>query len=201
MTNPSRAISSGADRQFLLYNDRAFPRLDPDADSVQADIGTVGSTVSDTTVEYEILANGAIKFTFTAFELTMTDSAGNGGHGSIALWNFPSGKNFACNSAGLKLSWTSTGAASGVVDIALGTAAAGVDNEVLATTEQNITGKIEDTNDGSGVGDGEAFNVTPVAIADDGTIYLNLAITDATVTATGSFVFTGTAVVNIAPLD
>ena len=89
---------------------------------------------------------------------------------------------------------------SGVLDVGVGTAAVGTDNEELSTTEQNIVNKLEGTLDGSGdlastlnasLGTPAVFDGSSTAT----TLNLNAAITAATQSATE--IFDVTAVISV----
>ena len=167
-----------------------------------AEVGTVSGT-GITVVERGSGIFHETIFTITAHALTVTDSGANGGHGSQKIYDFPEGhiKVISGHANVTVFSAQGTAAAdSGVFDIALGTTATATDNEELATTEQDIVTKIEGTLDGSGDLSSAVSNIDSTDETFDGSttaidLFLNAAITAATISATE--VFDVTAVVTV----
>jgi hypothetical protein len=112
------------------------------------------TTTGLTLAEYGDLGVHQTVWTFTAVSMYFTDHTTAGSHASIKLYEGPQGfikmlgatcnLTVDCNSSGL--------ADTATFDFGVGTATAGVDNEALATTEQDVIVKIEgDLSDASGL--------------------------------------------------
>ena len=82
--------------------------------------------------------------TFTNFDTTTTDAAGNGGHGYVLLAELPEGViKFIGSTIDVALTAAAGISATATYDVGLGTTQVGTDNQELATTEQNILTKVE----------------------------------------------------------
>jgi len=164
----------------------------------------VGGTTAGTGITV-VHTPGKSVFTLVDHPLTVTDSGANGGHGSATFFTYPEGHIRIESGLAVitKFSAQGTGSAdSGVTDIGVGTTATATDNEILATTEQNICTKIDTTLDGSGDLSGTVNStINSTAAAFDGSssaiiCSLNAAITAATISATETFDVSGTITIN-----
>lgn len=127
------------------------------------------STVNKTTIT-----------TSTQFQITMTDAAANGCHGSIKILDFPEG---VIKIHGVTFDVVITAGAGGIADdatydVGLGSTTVGTDNEELSTTEQNILTKIEGDLS-SGTATLQTYTVTDLGLdghSSASDVYLNVAI-------------------------
>ena len=165
-------------------------------------VGTVGGT-NITVAETGNKAMHKSVFTLAAHPLTVTDAGANGGHGTTVMYTFPEGHIRIISSHANLTVFSAQGSAkadSGVIDVGVGTTATATDNEALATTEQDIVNKLEDTLDGSGDLSATKNGTLATSVNFDGsasatTLNFNAAITAATISATE--VFDVTAVVSV----
>ena len=122
--------------------------------------------------------------TLTGVVIDTTDAGANGGHGTLPIYTFPTGyiKILGCM---LWIDTITAGAGgiddAGVIDIGLGSAAVGVDNEELATTEQDIGNKVDLTLVAGTKSNVGSYNYTDLAL--DGTSTAIIANLNAAVTA------------------
>jgi len=164
----------------------------------------VGGTTAGTGITV-VHTPGKSVFTLVDHPLTVTDAGANGGHGAFTFFTYPEGHIRVESGLAVitKFSAQGTGSAdSGVTDIGVGTTATATDNEILATTEQDICTKIDTTLDGSGDLSGTVVSaINATAAAFDGSssaiiCSLNAAITAATISATEIFDVSGTITIN-----
>lgn len=135
-------------------------------------------------------------FVFTNMEIAITDAGANGAHGTVKLYTFTDGHAdiFVGSISGTVERPLGVGgiASNAVLDIAIGSTTVSVSDETLSGTEQNITTKADVTLSG-GSKVFEATNVTAIDMDGELSIYLNIAIEDASVTSDGSLTLTGQA--------
>ena len=131
-----------------------------------------------------------------SYAMTITDATTNGAHGSVKVAELPKGYNAFIKSMidATVLAGSGGIADDATYDIGIGSAAAGVDNEVLATTEQDIVTKQEgDLSSGAAT---LAGVVDLTAVSHDGrstatSLYLNVAIAAADCSADDTLTFNG----------
>lgn len=122
--------------------------------------GTVG--VSSTGLSLVESGDGVLHrttFTLDGFEVAITDHTTAGAHGSFKLYDFPAGYlKFVGSSLDVDVSCGTTGlTATATYAFGVGTVTAGVDNAVLATTEQDMINAITGDLSGSAVALGSAL--------------------------------------------
>lgn len=157
-------------------------------------LGTATGVVFANTVS----AMNQLTITFTDYQIPITDSEGAGGHGSLEIIDFPEGMIYILGIvADVSIDSVSGIAANGTFDMALGSTATATDNEVLAGTEVDVVAKV----DGTLVGGADTIDlVTNTPQTEDGhttdtSIYFNISVTDANMTATGWMAIYGTMVI------
>ncbi len=135
--------------------------------------------------------------TLTNLSVTMTDATTSGCHGTQKLYDFPAG---AITVVGAFMNLTTLAGSGGIADAAAlvggaGTAAVGVNNATLATTEQDILSSTAGTLT-AGAGTLKKY-ASPNTTAYDGTAtaidaILNLAVPDADSSASDTVTVNGT---------
>jgi hypothetical protein len=137
-------------------------------------------------------------FTITSHAITITDAAAAGAHGSTAFYTFPEG-HIRILGAHINLTAITAGAGGidddAVLDIGVGQAAAGVDNEELSGTEADILLLDEVTLAAGAATGNDLMGTTPIDIdgsATAGTLNLNVAVKAADVNANDTLTVTGT---------
>ena len=156
--------------------------------------GTLGTATGGTFVTHASAANQTI-ITFSNYKMVITDVAGTCGHGSLELIDFPQGM-IDINGviADVSIDSVSGIGATGTFDMAMGTTATAADNETLAGTEVDIAAKV----DGTLVTGADTIDLVVVTLANfdghtsDVECYLNVAVTDTDMTATGWMSIYGT---------
>jgi len=168
-----------------------------------ANVGAVNAPAAGTTA-VDVARAGSIvtlTFTLTAAQITVTDAAASGSHGSLKLFDFVAGgvaflgcrQNYTAFAEGAAL----TGAAGDAVfEIGVGTTAiaAAADGTLGNAVNENVGQAVSVTLSG-GTGTGTAFDYARAAI--DGTataldLNLNWSGTAATIDATSTITVTGT---------
>ena len=168
-----------------------------------ANVGAVNAPAAGTTA-VDVARAGSIvtlTFTLTAAQITVTDAAASGSHGSLKLFDFVAGgvaflgcrQNYTAFAEGAAL----TGAAGDAVfEIGVGTTAiaAAADGTLGNAVNENVGQAVSVTLSG-GTGTGTAFDYARAAI--DGTVTaldlnLNWSGTAATIDATSTITVTGT---------
>lgn len=135
-------------------------------------------------------------FTLTAHSLTMTDAGAAGCHGSQKIYDFPEGHILIL---GAHCVLTVTAGAGGiadtaVLDLGVGSAAAGVDNDELATTEANVL-HVDELELADGVAAADDILVANLALDGSATaadLYLNVAVDADDASASDTLAVTGT---------
>ncbi len=137
-------------------------------------------------------------FTFTNYSMVITDSEGSGGHGAVKLIDFPEGFIRIDGVIGDMSIESQTGSSdTAPFDMALGTATTNTGLQTLAGTNVDIVAKV----DGDLIGGVDTIDLVGSTTQNqDGTsgstdIWLCVAIEDASMSATGTLVFSGTIVV------
>lgn len=160
----------------------------------------VGAKAGGSAVTVVENGNGAVHktvLTLASLSVTMTDAGAAGSHGTVKLYDFPEG---AIQYLGGSMNLTTLAGAGGIGDTAalvggVGTAAVGVDNATLTTTEQDLlTSTAGSLTDGAGT---LKKYVALIATAFDGTggaidAILNLAVPDAGSSANDTVAVSGT---------
>ena len=161
--------------------------------------GVTGGGSAGTDVEAANTASLVQKtvLTLTDLEVTMTDAAAAGSHGSAPLFTFPAGNILILGAIGtLSLTAGSGGLAdTAAVVAAIGTVATAVDNATLTSTEADIIPSTAATlTDGANAA--VDMQSTAVAVKDGtttaGVARLNLAVPDADSTASDTLTVSGT---------
>jgi len=168
-----------------------------------ANVGAVNAPAAGTTAVDVVRAGSIVTLTFTltAAQITVTDAAASGSHGSLKLFDFVAGgvaflgcrQNYTAFAEGAAL----TGAAGDAVfEIGVGTTAiaAAADGTLGNAVNENVGQAVSVTLSG-GTGTGTAFDYARAAI--DGTataldLNLNWSGTAATIDATSTITVTGT---------
>jgi len=164
--------------------------------------GDNGSALADATglaVVNSVSGLNRTVITLTDYSLTLTDSEGNGAHGSVKLIDFPEGIIQVLGAIGDLALTAATGiAATATYDIGLGTETIGVGDAVLSGAEVDIVAKVEGDLTGSAVTVDMVADTSATfdghSTADD--VWFNVAIEDDDVTGTGAVTVNGTIVVS-----
>ena len=163
-------------------------------------LGAVAGTgVSLSTERGEIWHKTTI--TITDLSITITDATTVGAHGSQKIYDFPEGV-IVVEAAMMNL--TTLAGSGGIGDTAaligaLGSAAAGTNNETLTTTEADIIASTAGTLSGGagtlvGVGPGSGLNAKLDGHTTPADVYLNIVVPDAGSSASDTVVVSGTIV-------
>ena len=169
------------------------PANSPGLGSVPAASGTAGVTVAEGGAGVRIST-----FTLRDVSVTMTDATTAGSQGRIQIYDFPAGNLlFLGGSCDLTTARVGTAlAANAAVVGAVGTAAVGVDNDTLTSTEADLLPSYAGTLT-AGAGVVKSKSVTAGIVVFDGTstakdAWLNFAVPDAGSTGNDALLVNGT---------
>ena len=159
---------------------------------------TIGASVTGAVLKNYVGATNQTIITFTNYAMPITDSGGNGGHGTLLLATFPEGMIDADGFIGdIEISEVAGIDAAGTFDMGIGTITVDVSNETLAGAEQDLVNEVG----GTLVGGADTIDLVNVTLNQlDGhttavAVYFNVAVTDSDMTATGSMTMSGTIVI------
>ncbi len=167
----------------------------PNIESIEAD--TLSSATGIAGVTYSAALNKTT-ITLTVYSMPIVDSAGNGGHGTLKLVDFPEGMIYVLGVIGDMSITSQTGSADNAVfDMALGSATTLTNAQTLGNANVDFVAKVDGTLS-SGADTIDLVTNTPQT--EDGhttatDVWLCVAIEDAFMSSTGTMVMSGTVVI------